>query len=294
MNYQWHYDKLIETRKKLVRKKGDGNYYELHHIKMRSMGGTDDPENLILLTSKEHFLAHLLLHWIYRNRSTAYALFRLCLYDNKTGERITTGKLYETSRKIYSDYASKTMKLLWKDPMMRERLSIANGNKNRGRKHTEQSRKNMSEAHKGFKPKRESIEKTRIANTGKKRSEETKKKISALHKGRKYSEEVRKKMSESAKNRQLSYETKKEISRKASERFSKPRFSFELISPSGEIRIFEGFASVRKFAKEHCLSVTLLQDFLNKGEIKSKSTRNKKSNGWKINSLGRIKMTGTR
>lgn len=287
MNYQTHYNNLIDSRKKLFRKKGDGNYYESHHIIMKSMGGTDDSENLILLTAKEHFLAHKILHEIYKNRSTAYALFRLCLYDNENKIKITSGRSYEYARKIYSVYASETMKSLWEDPDTREKLSIANGNKNRGRKHTEQSRKNMSDAHKGFKPKRESIEKARISNTGKKRTEDLKRKMSELHKGRKYSEEIRKKMSDSAKTRIVSEDMKALIAKKASERFSKPRVEFELISPEGNISVFKGFESVKQFAKENKISISLLHDFLNKGKIKSKSARNIFSNDWEIRSMSK-------
>lgn len=36
-------------------------YSERHHIIPRSLGGTDDPENLVNLTPREHFICHLLL-----------------------------------------------------------------------------------------------------------------------------------------------------------------------------------------------------------------------------------------
>lgn len=75
MNYQWHYDRLIETRKK--RECAD-EYYEKHHIVMKSMGGSDDESNLVLLTPREHFLAHWLLWRIHRNRSTAFAFNTFC------------------------------------------------------------------------------------------------------------------------------------------------------------------------------------------------------------------------
>ena len=48
MNYKWHYDKLIETRR--ARTLVAGVYYEKHHIIMKSMGGTNK-ENLVLLTA---------------------------------------------------------------------------------------------------------------------------------------------------------------------------------------------------------------------------------------------------
>jgi len=36
-------------------------YTEKHHIIPRSLGGTEDKENLVLLTAKEHYIAHALL-----------------------------------------------------------------------------------------------------------------------------------------------------------------------------------------------------------------------------------------
>lgn len=66
MDYQLHYDRLINTRKQ--RKRVEGQYYERHHTVPKSMCGTNNTENLIYLTAREHFLAHLLLWKIYKNR----------------------------------------------------------------------------------------------------------------------------------------------------------------------------------------------------------------------------------
>lgn len=77
MNYEKIYHQLVhkaksENRKKL--KKSDPNYvyYEGHHILPRSLGGNGDTRdithpNIVLLTAKEHFIAHLLLVKIYPN-----------------------------------------------------------------------------------------------------------------------------------------------------------------------------------------------------------------------------------
>lgn len=59
MNYERIYWELIEHRKVMPRL--EDVYYECHHILPKSLGGTDDPENLIYLTAEEHFLAHMLL-----------------------------------------------------------------------------------------------------------------------------------------------------------------------------------------------------------------------------------------
>lgn len=70
MNYKKHYDKLIERSKARILE----GYVEKHHILPKCLGGTDDRENLAILTPEEHFLAHQLLIKIYPgNRDLIYA-----------------------------------------------------------------------------------------------------------------------------------------------------------------------------------------------------------------------------
>ena len=70
MNYKNHYDELI--RKHGVKSKPE-YYSERHHILPKSMGGTDDEDNLVYLTFKAHYTAHHLLWKIHRNKSMAFA-----------------------------------------------------------------------------------------------------------------------------------------------------------------------------------------------------------------------------
>ena len=51
---------IAKSRKKL--KTSDENYicYHRHHIMPKCFGGTNDDENLILLTCEEHIIAHIL------------------------------------------------------------------------------------------------------------------------------------------------------------------------------------------------------------------------------------------
>jgi hypothetical protein len=46
---------LVQSRSKKTA------YYERHHIIPRCISGTNDPENLVLLTAREHFICHRLL-----------------------------------------------------------------------------------------------------------------------------------------------------------------------------------------------------------------------------------------
>lgn len=62
MNYKTIYDDLVKTRDKLERKE---QYTEEHHIIPRCLGGSDNKENLVSLTAREHLIAHKLLCRIY-------------------------------------------------------------------------------------------------------------------------------------------------------------------------------------------------------------------------------------
>lgn len=71
MNYRHIYVCIIahaKSEEKLgIRKKGNGNYYERHHILPKSLFPlwTKRKSNLVLLTAREHFFCHQLLTKIY-------------------------------------------------------------------------------------------------------------------------------------------------------------------------------------------------------------------------------------
>jgi len=58
MNYQSLYLSLVDN----ARRRGETTMYtERHHIVPRALGGTDAANNLVRLTGREHFVAHVLL-----------------------------------------------------------------------------------------------------------------------------------------------------------------------------------------------------------------------------------------
>jgi hypothetical protein len=64
MNYQKIYNDLVAKRKQFPYTDG---YSERHHILPRCLGGSNDKDNLVRLSAKEHYMAHLLLCKIYEN-----------------------------------------------------------------------------------------------------------------------------------------------------------------------------------------------------------------------------------
>lgn len=63
MRYALHYDALI--RRAQARGGMADVYMERHHIVPRALGGGNQKSNLVSLTAREHFVAHLLLARIY-------------------------------------------------------------------------------------------------------------------------------------------------------------------------------------------------------------------------------------
>lgn len=58
MNYALTYQKLINKARSRARPLG---YVEKHHVVPRALGGCDNKANLVHLTAREHFIAHMLL-----------------------------------------------------------------------------------------------------------------------------------------------------------------------------------------------------------------------------------------
>lgn len=89
---RWYYS-IINRAKNQDRTKGV-IYYELHHIIPKSLGGTNDKTNLVLLTFKEHIVCHMLLcKMVVSSAHKAkmyYALYCLTRTNNKEHFRYMT------------------------------------------------------------------------------------------------------------------------------------------------------------------------------------------------------------
>jgi hypothetical protein len=171
MNYKKIYNKLITKAKLENRKKSDIFYYEAHHIKPRSFGGEGDCRNtihpnIVLLTPKEHYIAHLLLVAIYPNSPAMHkALWNMC--NVKKDIRYTPSA--KTYCRIRKEYIKNT---------------IGSGNHFFGKTHSDESKLKIGQA---------SL--NRKTFLGKKHTEETKQKIAECRKGKLLSKETKSKIS---------------------------------------------------------------------------------------------------
>ena len=105
MNIERIYQSIIDRAKSENRVKGQGAYYESHHVIPRSMGGSNHSDNLVLLTGREHFICHLILARMYPDQSIAHAAFKMaCVNNGKYG--IITSRIYESLRSIHAKRVS--------------------------------------------------------------------------------------------------------------------------------------------------------------------------------------------
>lgn len=79
MDYHRIYREFIKDRRE--KEPGLTGYTECHHILPRSLGGGDEPENLIRLTAEDHYFAHLLLAKMHGGRMWA-AVYAMCYLAN--------------------------------------------------------------------------------------------------------------------------------------------------------------------------------------------------------------------
>jgi hypothetical protein len=106
MNYSKIYDSLIAFRQTNPVISG---YTEKHHILPRSLKGSNTPTNVVRLTGREHYIAHLLLHRFRKSSKTAYALWMMqCKSSSNEGRpHIKSSRMYEWARKEFSKYVSR-------------------------------------------------------------------------------------------------------------------------------------------------------------------------------------------
>lgn len=186
MNHQRIYDEIIsDAKSRGLNKKLLEGYFEKHHIVPICMNGTNDKSNLVLLTAREHYLCHWLLWKIHKDN---FALFRA--YHKMS---FSKNSFQERDYKI----SSKQYEILRLEHIRICKTKIV----------SEETKRKMSESHKGVSLSKEHIEKivNGFTNSPKyydaMKSEERSKKISesklgkpSLNKGFKWTEEQKEKL----------------------------------------------------------------------------------------------------
>lgn len=174
MNYSNIYTQLINKAKSRNLSKQDC-YIERHHVIPHSEGGTDDESNLVNLTAREHYIAHLLLAKIYNDAAMHSAVIfmqtnnikyrtfkfnshlyaKLRIEFGKKTSKDQKGKQVGKNNPMYGksifDFMSEEKIVEWRKNHLvacRKRRGLPSNMK--GKHHTDKAKKQISENMKGF------------------------------------------------------------------------------------------------------------------------------------------------
>lgn len=166
--HRWYLSIVAKAQVEGRKKCGDGKY-DKHHIIPVSMGGTNDKSNLVLLTSKEHFLCHLLLFKCTEGKAK---MSMACAWH-----RMATIKRYCSRQYVEIGVRHKISlngvnKGAYQSPEKRAKISASlKGRSNpvisaklKGRKLSEEHKANVIAARKGYTHSMETKEKLRLAS----------------------------------------------------------------------------------------------------------------------------------
>lgn len=199
--FNWYQSLVLKAKNRTLK---NTVYQEKHHIIPKCLGGNDYPDNLISLTLREHYIAHLLLSKMYEGeakRKMYYGLWRMLLNFKTRNSRV-----FELYRQKYINESLKTQiitdefrqkvskntkgvkktiteKVLNKNKRLKEQM-MGFGNPMYGRKQSETTKKLMSEKRKAYFNDPDNRKKQKEAILGKKHTKETKEKMKESHKKR--------------------------------------------------------------------------------------------------------------
>jgi uncharacterized protein (DUF1697 family) len=212
-NRLWYYNvmnSIISTAllRGLDKKKLDFET-EKHHILPKCMGGKNEDNNYVLLTYREHYIVHLILHRIYpHNNKLTFAVFKMSTIKSKSSKYKVSSRTYEALRKefitintgkVFSEETKKKISASQIGKKLSEehkhKISVANKNPSKEtRERMSKSQKqrkdlkiighNLGKRGKGKKLSKESIDKRTEKRLNVPMSEEQKVKISNAKKGK--------------------------------------------------------------------------------------------------------------
>lgn len=181
MNYQKIYNQIIERAKNEKRIKYFGIYYESHHIIPKCLGGEGNAKqwrthpNIVLLTAREHFICHWLLHNMYPNvNELKMSFWVMCNLKNSKQQRyIPSSRIIEYS-KIKMCETKKGRVGYWKGKKLNDETKEKISKSKKGVKiHSEENKRKVGERSRG-----------NTDRLGKKHTDETKNKMSESNKKR--------------------------------------------------------------------------------------------------------------
>ena len=98
MDHKIVYQNIINKAISLNRKKTKNVYLENHHITPKCLGGTDNADNLVLLTPREHYICHKLLTYMFPGN--VKLIFALLMMTHDKQERKISSRDYAHAKEL--------------------------------------------------------------------------------------------------------------------------------------------------------------------------------------------------
>ena len=184
--YSKWYNSIIDNAQKRNWNKVDF-YVEKHHIVPRCLGGTDDKNNLVTLTAREHFICHLLLTKITsgQEKYKMISAYSKMFSSGKDNQRYKpNSRFFEMSKKLSSEMMKENNPTRLKS--VRDKMILNNWSK---KENSEEIRQKISKSKMGVKLKLTDEQRKKRSNNilgdknvmyGKTHTDEVKQKLSKL------------------------------------------------------------------------------------------------------------------
>jgi len=144
MNHKRIYDSIINS----ARNRTIDDYTENHHIIPKSVGGSNKKDNIVKLTTREHFICHLLLSKIYGGK-LIYAAWMMSVHCRGDRREKYTSKDYAWLKKkkveqTKIDFLGHKVTQETKDKISKSLIGRMSGSDNPffGKKHSEATLRN--------------------------------------------------------------------------------------------------------------------------------------------------------
>jgi len=154
-------------------------YTENHHILPKSMGGSNEPSNMVKLSAREHFIAHWMLWKAYQNKEMTFAFWSMKMSPKGKRTFKLTSKTYSILKEQHSELQSERIKIY--NPMFNQIIKDKLRKTKTGTKASEETKLKMSIAQKGVSKTKETKQKMSVASKCKPKSEQHKKSMSINH-----------------------------------------------------------------------------------------------------------------
>lgn len=227
---------------KIIANPDMSGYTEKHHIIPKCMGGTDELNNLVMLSARQHFVVHLLLPKmailpVYRGK-LAYAL--KCMLRQRT----SNGSRYIPKSSRIFEYCRTAHKGIPKSAEARRKISLGKLGK-KLKPFTEMHKQNISKSQLG----KTIPDETRLKISNSLKGKET------WMKNKKHSITSLEKMSNSQKTRIRKPASKHSDQAKSNNKTAQLKKVYSIISPNGTSY---NISDLKSFCKEHELAYSTM------------------------------------